>query len=119
MMIAKRESVMIVVATFGIRQSENCTSDRRLIREFPGLSAIFRDCSCCIVGIGRIEIAAADDAMPRIAEGNGESSGAWRAYQGRVIGVPVVTTIARRENARRGCATGRDPCIKKALGCNA
>ena len=114
-------AVVVVVVTrvaspVDVGQPENCSGDRRWIGKRPGAATITRGCRAGIVGIGRIEIASADDAVIGIAEGDGEGAGAGVADERRVIGVPGVAAIGGREDSCCSGATGGDPGIAPAFG---
>src|SRR5580700_1247545 len=99
-------SIAELIAT-DVGQAENRPLHGRLVRKSPGFAAILRRRGRS--GSVRGQITAAENAVPRIAEGHGNSAGAGRADERRVIRIPTVAAIFRSQDSCDGRAAGGDP----------
>ena len=108
--------VTVVATTIHVGQSKNSSSYWSWIAQSPGAATIVRSSSGCVVGIGGVEVAAADDAVAGVAEGDREGARARVADQRRVVSVPRVAAIGGGEDAGRGGTSGGDPRVALAFG---
>jgi len=92
-----------------VSEAKNRSLHGRLVRKSPGFAAILR--RCCRSGSVRGQITAAENAVPRVAEGHGNSAGAGRADERRVIRIPTVAAIFRSQDSCDGRAAGGDPGV--------
>src|SRR4029077_1082709 len=112
-------SIAAVADRPNIAQAVNGTGDRRRIRKFPSLTGIARRGSPGVIRIAWIQIAAADDAMPGVAEIHREGACAGRTDERRAIRVPRVAPVSGTEDPGYGRAAGCNPGVPLALGRNA
>ena len=102
-----------------VAQAENGSGHRRLVRKLPGSAAIVGSCRRRVVRIARVQITAAHDAMPRVAESHRECTCAGRTQERSIIRVPGVAAVSGGQDSGRGRAAGRNPSVPAALRCDA
>src|SRR5207244_1423854 len=88
---------------------------RRLGRKLPAVAAIRRNRGPGVIRIRGIQIAAAYNAMPRIAESHRERASARRADQWSGIRTPGIAPVSGGQNPRRSRATRRNPRVVSPL----
>src|SRR5206468_9043927 len=102
-----------------VAQTEDGARDWRRVGKSPGLTAIVRNRSACVIGITRVQITATHDTVMGIAKIDREGARARRAHQGSVIRIPSVASVSGGEDPCNIRSTRANPGVPPTLGCDA
>jgi hypothetical protein len=98
------------------RPADSRAKGKPLVEQIPSLAAVGRDGRGCTAVMGFAIIAADDDAVMRIAEGNRENaSGFEPSHDRRFANLPILTPVLGMKYARRFCSARRKPDVGFAV----